>query len=153
MKKAGYKILALGFALSLALLAAQPVLAVTPEGTVGQGQGGAKQGEQEFTLTLENPIAPSVDNKAQTVSPNKIIGAAIKAILGIIGSISLLIFVVAGLIWMTSRGNDDKIKKSRDAIMWAALGMLAVFASYVVLNYALNFFSEGVFQTSTTEQL
>ena len=120
---------------------------------MGQGQGGAKQGEQEFTLTLENPIAPSVDNKAQTVSPNKIIGAAIKAILGIIGSISLLIFVVAGLIWMTSRGNDDKIKKSRDAIMWAALGMLAVFASYVVLNYALNFFSEGVFQTSTTEQL
>ncbi len=66
-----------------------------------------------------------------------IIGVALKGLLGIVGALALLFFVIGGFYWLTSAGVQDKIQKGKDTMMWSAIGLLAVFASYTVLNYIL----------------
>ncbi|MFH1456906.1 MAG: pilin [Patescibacteria group bacterium] len=64
-----------------------------------------------------------------------LIGKVGKPIMGLLGIISLLIFLYAGFIWMTARGNIEKIKTSRQIMLWAILGLVVIFSSYTILSY------------------
>ncbi|HPY08401.1 MAG: Mbov_0395 family pilin-like conjugal transfer protein [Patescibacteria group bacterium] len=73
---------------------------------------------------LENPLGQDMD------SPQKLIGRIINSVLGIVGSLALLMFVFGGLTWMTSSGNPEKIQKGKNIIVWAAIGLVIVFFAY-----------------------
>lgn len=64
-----------------------------------------------------------------------LIGKIIKAILGIVGSLSLVMFIYGGIVWMTSGGNEEKVKKGKQTLVNAALGIVVIFSSYSVLNW------------------
>ncbi len=81
--------------------------------------------------TISNPLG-SVDD------PREIIGNVIKAMLGIVGSLALLIFIFGGFTWVTSAGNDEKIKKGKDMITWAAFGLVVIFLSYALVTFVIS---------------
>jgi len=93
--------------------------------------GNHKTGSDPVPCTdcLENPL--SVD------SPQALIGKVINSVLGVVGSIALLMFVFGGLTWMTSSGNQEKVKKGRDIIVWSAIGLAIIFASYGLVRVLL----------------
>ncbi len=63
-------------------------------------------------------------------TPQKLIGKVINSVLGIVGSLALLMFVYGGLTWMTSSGNQEKVKKGKDIIVWSAIGLAIIFSAY-----------------------
>lgn len=80
---------------------------------------------------LPNPLG-----KGTTVE--SLIARVINYILGLIGTISLLLFIYGGMIWMTSAGSSDKVKKGRDIIVWAVIGMAVVFMSYIAVKFVIQ---------------
>ena len=82
---------------------------------------------------LTNPLGDSVN------TPQALIGKIINAVLGIVGSLALLMFVYGGLTWMTSSGSQEKVKKGRDIIVWSAIGLAIIFASYGLVRVLLNY--------------
>jgi len=68
----------------------------------------------------------------------QLVGNAISQLLGIIGSVALVIFIASGIMWMMSEGNAEKISKSQKSMIWAAIGMFAIFASYTVMKFVIN---------------
>lgn len=82
--------------------------------------------------TLSNPLGESANN------PNVLIGRIIKNILGIVGSLALLMFVVGGLMWMLSAGNEQRVKKGKDILIWASLGLVIIFTSYAILKFVFE---------------
>lgn len=80
--------------------------------------------------TLTNPLG----NR----SPETIVGDAISYILGFIGVIALVVFIVGGITWMTSMGNPDKVKKGKDTLVWGALGILVIFGSYAIIHFIFS---------------
>ena len=91
-------------------------------------------GTIDSTLTLTNPL--SVD------SPQALIGRIINTVLGVVGSLALLMFVFGGLTWMTSSGNQEKVKKGRDIIVWSAIGLAVIFTSYALTRFVLSTVSQ-----------
>jgi len=81
---------------------------------------------------LPNPLGEGV------VDPAVILGNIINAALGIVGSLALAVFVYGGFMWVTSAGNDEKIKKGKDMIMWASLGLALIFASYAIVTFVIR---------------
>jgi hypothetical protein len=63
-----------------------------------------------------------------------IVGRVISVILGVLGSISLVMFVWGGITWMTAQGNDEKIKKAKNTIVYATLGLIIAFSAFGILN-------------------
>ena len=59
-----------------------------------------------------------------------LIGKLLIPVLGIIGSITLLVFVYGGFVWMTSGGSPEKIKKGTNAMLYAAIGLCIIFSAY-----------------------
>ncbi len=105
------------------IISLTPVLAQT-------GTGGSDQ-PSNGTISLSNPLG-------SVSTPQALIGRIINSVLGIVGSIALLFFVYGGLIWMTSAGNSDKVKKGRDTLVWAAVGLIVIFSAYGLTRYVLT---------------
>ncbi len=77
--------------------------------------------------TLPNPLG--------TTDIKELIARIIKIILGLVGAIAVALFVYGGLVWMTAGGNSDKIRKGKDVLVWAIMGLVVIFTSYIVLNF------------------
>lgn len=75
-----------------------------------------------------------IDNPIDTDSPQQLIGKVIKAVLGISGSLALLMFVYGGFTWMLSGGNSEKVTKGKNTLVWAAIGLIVIFSSYALVN-------------------
>ena len=97
---------------------------------------GSTAGETQ-TVTLENPLGA-------TVTPQALIGRVINAVLGIVGSLALAMFIYGGLVWMTSAGSPEKVQKGKDVLIWAALGLIIIFASYALVNFVIFTAIKGV---------
>jgi len=59
----------------------------------------------------------------------------VKQLLLLIGVIFVVLTVYAGALWMTSNGEEEKIKKAKATIVRAAVGILIVLSSYSVAIY------------------
>jgi hypothetical protein len=77
-------------------------------------------------------------NPLGTSSPQQLLGRIIKNVLGILGSIALVIFLYGGIMWMTSMGSSDKIQKSLSTLVWGALGVIVILASYSIVSFVLE---------------
>ncbi len=65
-------------------------------------------------------------------------------ILGIVGALTLLMFVYGGFTWILSGGSADKVKKGKDIILGSVVGLMIVFSSYLIIDYVVN----NVFQAT-----
>ncbi len=87
------------------------------------------------SVTLNNPLCPA--SNPNCTSPQLLIGKIINAVLGVVGSIALIMFIFGGLTWMTSGGSSDKVKKGRDMIVWSIVGLAVIFASYGIVRFLI----------------
>jgi hypothetical protein len=82
---------------------------------------------------IDAPVGDPLRPLGQTDIPT-LIGKVIRFILGVTGSIALVMFIYGGFLWMTAAGNTQQVDKGKKALIWSVLGLLAVFGSYSVLN-------------------
>ena len=55
-------------------------------------------------------------------------------ILGIVGSLSLLAFIVGGLMWLLSAGKAEMVTRGKQTILGAVIGLAIVFTSYMIIQ-------------------
>jgi len=67
-----------------------------------------------------------------------IIGTVIKAALGLVGVIFLVLMVYAGYIWMIARGDEGKADKAKDTITAAIIGIIIVVGAYALTNFVVT---------------
>lgn len=78
-------------------------------------------------VTLPNPLG--------TTSPQALLGRVIKAILSIVGSITLLMFIYGGVLWLTAGISTDGAKRGKTILSSATIGLVIIFSSYIILRY------------------
>ncbi|MFA5248569.1 MAG: pilin [Patescibacteria group bacterium] len=87
----------------------------------------------EALVGLTNPLQNAgVNNVPQ------LIGKIINALLGLVGSLALIMFIYGGFTWMLAAGNDANVKKGRDILTWATIGLVVIFASYSLVHFIIK---------------
>ena len=82
-------------------------------------------------LTVKSDVDPAV-------ATSQLVGRIIKAALGIIGTIALIVFLYSGIMWMMAGDNSQTLTKAKQSMIWAALGLFAIFASYMIITYVIK---------------
>ncbi len=59
-------------------------------------------------------------------------------ILGIVGALTLLMFIYGGFMWILSGGSSDKVQKGKDIIIGSVVGLVIVFSSYLIISFVSN---------------
>jgi hypothetical protein len=81
---------------------------------------------------------------------NDFVRLAVKAsqwVLGIVGSLALLMFVYGGVMFLISAGNSEKVAQAKGIILGAVIGIVIVFTSYMVINFVFK--AMGIDTTKT----
>lgn len=82
---------------------------------------------------IDNPIA------SRGTDVFKQVGGVVGYVLLLIGSLTLLMIVWGGFQWLTAAGNAEKIEQGSKTMIWAVIGVFAVFVSYLFLNTYLDY--------------
>lgn len=72
---------------------------------------------------------------------NDILAIAIQAskwILGIVGSLTLIMFIYGGFTFLISAGSSDKVGEAKKIITAAVIGLIIVFSSYLIIAFVLG---------------
>ena len=94
-----------------------------------------------FAFSANTAPEPKIlQNPIESTTPQKLIGKVAQTALGIIGSLTLLAFMFGGFMWLTSAGNQEKVKKGTQTMLYATIGLFVIFGSYAILNQILGIF-------------
>ncbi len=85
-------------------------------------------------VKLDNPLTGDQNPLGIPV----VIGRIVRALLGVIGVVALLFFVIGGFYYLGSAGNPEKVKKGTQTLVWAIVGMIVAFGSYALLDFILK---------------
>lgn len=61
-----------------------------------------------------------------------------KFVFGIIGSLTLAMFVYGGVMFLISAGSADKVGQAKKIITAAVVGLLIVFGSWLIINFVFK---------------
>ena len=97
----------------------------------GKAAGSAAAGGV-IMVKLDSPLKNNVTDF------RVILSNLINAVMGFLGSVTLLVFVYGGFLWLISAGSPEKIKKGSQAMLWAVVGLFLIFGSYAIMGIILQ---------------
>lgn len=77
-------------------------------------------------------------NPARINQPTDLINKAIKMLMAFIGSISLVLYVYAGILWLSAGGASERVDKAKKVIVWTTLGVVVMLISYILVSFVFN---------------
>ncbi len=80
-----------------------------------------------------------------------VIATVIKAVLGFLGIIFVIIIIINGFKWMTAGGNEEKVKDAKDSIKNAIIGLIIVVAAYAITYFVFEVLSDAGSSGGTIE--
>ncbi|MFH1620519.1 MAG: pilin [Patescibacteria group bacterium] len=83
------------------------------------------------TIKLENPLGNGVGIFG-------IMGRVVKTFLGFVGALALLIFIYAGVTYMTAGGDAGRVTKARDTMKYAVIGLALIIFAYAIVVFFLT---------------
>lgn len=76
-------------------------------------------------------------------NPEDIIVQGIGLVLTFVGIIFLVLMIYGGFRWMTARGNEAEVDKAKKVIIQSVIGIVIVFAAYVISYFVINYFGKA----------
>ena len=73
----------------------------------------------------------------------EVIANLISIIMGLLGMIAVILMLYGGFIWMTAAGDDDKVKKAKNIIITATIGIIVIFAAWALATFAIDYLATG----------
>lgn len=83
-----------------------------------------------------------------TVSPAAVALSLINIALSLLGTVSLVLLIYGGFLWVWARGNSEEVDKAKEIIKGTIIGLIIVFASLGITQYV--FFTVGNITGATT---
>lgn len=96
--------------------------------------------------TVTNKTSPLL-GKLQTVATDagyvesdengvlNIVGTLINTVLALLGTVFIILMLVAGYNWMTASGDEEKITKAKDTIRAAIIGLIIVVGAFAIWSF------------------
>ena len=86
------------------------------------------------TAEKVDAFSGQVNNYSDTFLQTKA-GQIVSTVLSFIGVLFFILMIYAGILWMTSQGNEQQVSKAKDLLKDAIIGIIIVFAAYAITTY------------------
>lgn len=72
-----------------------------------------------------------------------IIQATMNWLLAILGFIGIIGFVIAGIMYLTAAGDEDRIEKAKNAMFYSIMGVIVALIGFVIIQAVNTWLGEG----------
>ena len=105
----------------------------TGSGTSTNSSGSGKFDVDTSTLT-GNPIPPGYG----PTDPKAFADSVINLLTKIAGSLMIVVLLYGGVLYISSTGNEEGVKKAQSAIKFSIYGIIIVLTSYAIVQFVLS---------------
>ncbi|MBU1612949.1 hypothetical protein KKC87_00765 [Patescibacteria group bacterium] len=105
---------------------AEPISIADPNSELAQG-----------LQVIEEPLGlPTTDIRL-------IVANVIRAALGLVGIVMVVLIIYAGFLWMTAGGNEEQITRAKKMIINAVIGLAIILSAYSIVLFAMRLLGIG----------
>jgi hypothetical protein len=83
------------------------------------------------------------DPLCKDVNPNSLgdfIKTIVNTLLYVLGAVSVVTIIVAGIRYTTSQGDPGAVKTAKDTLLYAVIGLIVAMMSYAIVNFVAETF-------------
>lgn len=62
----------------------------------------------------------------------------IEVVIGILGVVAVAMIILGGIQYATSQGNPEQIKKAKDIILYAVIGLIVALLAFAIVDFVLG---------------
>lgn len=75
-------------------------------------------------------------SKTDEVGP--IINKVVNALLYVLGAVAVVMIIIGGVMYTTSGGDAGGVKKAKDTILYAVIGLVVAIFAYAIINFVVK---------------
>jgi hypothetical protein len=87
-----------------------------------------------------SPSGTAVCKGKDTDKATPFIGTLVNMLLYVLGAVSVIVIIFAGIFYATSGGDATLITKAKNTLLYAVVGLVVAMLAYAIVNYVLNQF-------------
>jgi heme/copper-type cytochrome/quinol oxidase subunit 2 len=91
-----------------------------------------------YTLVKGVCVPSAAATGLSAAEPGTIIIGVINWLMGIVGLIAMLVFVVSGWMYLTAAGDEKKTEEAKNNIKYAITGVVVALVAYVAVSLVAN---------------
>jgi len=114
----------------MSLVWALGLMSLSPATVNAQGQGPDVWGSSTQDAYVGIGLSES--------DPRDVVAGIIKVVLGFLGTIAVVLIIIAGFQWMTAAGNEDKVGKAKKIMTAAVTGLVIVLMAYALSSFVID---------------
>ncbi len=88
-----------------------------------------------IALLLISPLMVAAAETIPDVDIFKLLTNITNYLFGILLATAVIFFIIAGFNFVTAQGDPEKVKRARDFVLWAIIGLLVAFVSVGLVNF------------------
>lgn len=78
--------------------------------------------------------------KGTQSTPENLIANVINIMLFVVGIVSVVVIIIAGIMYVASAGSPDRTKSAKDALLYAVIGLVISLSAFAIVNFVLGRF-------------
>ncbi len=122
------------------------LLTIALSAMFGLTQNVLADSSKDITEQMQEPLAnvslPDIDDDPGRIE--EIVGKIIGVFLSIFGVIFMVLVIYGGYKWMMASGREEEIKKAKDTIRSAIIGLIIVIAAYAITYFITSALESAV---------
>ena len=71
------------------------------------------------------------------------VGGVIRAFMGLLGIVAVIIILLGGFKWMTAGGNEEKVAEAKKLIISGVIGLVIIMSAYAIAQFVVNSIVNG----------
>ena len=81
------------------------------------------------------PVDPVGDGKTDLKAD---ITSIINYVIAVLGLVCVIVLIIGGVNYMTSSGDAGKVKKAKDTILYAIIGLIICVLAFAIVNFVIS---------------
>ncbi len=66
------------------------------------------------------------------------IGGIVRAFMGLLGVVAVILILFGGFKWMTSQGNEEKVSEAKKIIISGVIGLIIILSAYAIATFVIS---------------
>ena len=92
---------------------------------------------QDLGSGMLGEVGGAASIKGQTSLP-LLIGNLVRVAIGMLGIVFLILTVYAGFLYLTARGEEEKVTHAKETLQRGVIGLIIISAAYAIATFVLN---------------
>lgn len=96
-----------------------------------------------FAQTMEEWTGWLPDEAGKPQSLQTLVRTVLTWLLGFAIVVAVIVIIVAGYMYITAAGDENKIKKATTTLTWAIIGLIVAFVALLLVRFVMTTFLKG----------